>query len=154
MGSVGSWVGRVGRPGAAACFPRTQQTPSEPVQAQLNQTLKWGTGLSTCSACYRELFKSSVRSESLFFCKSVKYMDEMYIYAHTHANHRWSYVKSGLCPLGFVGGTVLPFLIPGNTDRCRANGFLVLDSSAQIQALTAAVVCIGKLEKDFTKLSK
>lgn len=63
---------------------RRPSVPAKMIQAQLNQTLKWGTGLSSCSTCYRELFKSSVRSESLFFCKSVKYMDEIAIDMPTH----------------------------------------------------------------------
>lgn len=56
-------------------------------------------------------------------------------------------MKAALGPARFVGGTVLPFLIPGNTERCRGNGFLVLASSTQIQALRAAVVCLGEPRK-------
>lgn len=47
----------------------------------------------------------------------------MYIHAHTHANYRWSYRKAWLCPQGFVGRTDPPFLIPGNTELYKENGF-------------------------------
>lgn len=82
------------------------------------------------------------------------WMKYIYMYAHTHADYRWSYMKARLRPLGFVGGTVFPFLIPGNTEQCRGNGFLVLASSAQIQAVTAAVVCLGKSEKGLHQINR
>lgn len=75
-------MGAHGGQGLEPPFPGHSEPslPAKPIQAWLNQTLKWGTGLSACNACYGELFKSSVRSENLFFCKSVKYTDEIYTY--------------------------------------------------------------------------
>lgn len=61
-------------------------------------------------------------------------------------------------PLGSVGGTVLPFLIPGNTEKCRENGFVCLYFSTQIQTLEpqstgAALLCLEKPYKGLHKIN-
>lgn len=66
-------------------------------------------------------------------------------------------MKAWSGPLGFVGGTVLPFLIHENSEKCRENRFMCLlsplksrhcNSRAQEQLYFAS----ENLTKDFTKL--
>lgn len=45
-----------------------------------------------------ENYLSRQSGQSLFFCKYVKYMDEINTHAHIHVNDKLRYMKAQLCP--------------------------------------------------------